>query len=102
MTLRILPGGAAAVLPAVPASALTLDALHADGLVSFDDGTDPWADPELAAELDRRADALREMHAADADGVDDHWMMDAHGGPAAVGRVVDGRLAWVPMIGRAL
>lgn len=83
-------------------SDLTLDALDADGLVSFDMGDDPWADLELIAELDRRADALRETHAEDADGVDHHWMMDPHHGPAAVGHVVEGRIAWVPQIGRAL
>lgn len=86
MTLRLLP------------SALTIDALDRDGLISFDDGADPWADAEIVAELDRRSDALRDAHAEDADGVDHHWMMDPHHGPAAVGHVIDGRIAWVPML----
>lgn len=90
MTLRLLP------------SALTIDALDRDGLISFDDGADPWADAEIVAEFDRRSDALRDAHAEDADGVDLPWMMDAHGGPAAVGHVIEGRIAWVPQIGRAL
>lgn len=97
MTLRLIPG-----LSGTLDNTLTLDALHADGLVCFEMGDDPWADPELAAELDRRADALRDHHAADADGIDEHWMMDAHGGTPAVGRIIDGRIAWAPVIGRAL
>lgn len=46
-------------------SAISLDALHADGLISFDDGSDPWSD--LADVMAERADADRAAHAAEAD-----------------------------------
>ncbi len=71
-------------------TALTIDALYADGLIDFDSGDDPWS----AEVYDERADALRDAYDADAADVDEPWMMEPHGGAAAVGFAVGERVLW--------